>query len=171
MSECRNPARRCRRLCGPFTGCLPFPPIPGRGVPGIPGRAVTHTCQGPAGDGDAEKGLSSLAGSSLPSTGGQRAAAPGHGEGGAWGGWLEALCVGWWPPPTRSPAPTNCPSSRDVCPQIWGYSITGRGSSRHGEGSAGEGGPQGLPPPSAAPRCGFSCLPPPKAPSFLHCRP
>lgn len=65
------------------------------GVTTIPGRAVTHTCQGPAaGAGDAEKGLSSLAGSSLPSTGGQRAAAPGQGVRGVR---LQALCVGWQP--------------------------------------------------------------------------
>lgn len=94
------------------------------GVTAIPGRAVTHTCQGPAGAGDAEKGLSSLAGSSLPSTGGQRAAARGGGCG-------ERGCRRFvWAGSPHVPPADPCKPPQ-LCRQVWGaVSPHGWGSSR-----------------------------------------
>lgn len=94
------------------------------GVTAIPGRAVTHTCQGPAGAGDAEKGLSSLAGSSLPSTGGQRAAARGGGCG-------ERGCRRFvWAGSPHVPPAGPCEPPQ-LCRRVWGaVSPHGWGSSR-----------------------------------------
>lgn len=94
------------------------------GVTAIPGRAVTHTCQGPAGAGDAEKGLSSLAGSSLPSTGGQGAAARGGGCG-------ERGCRRFvWAGSPHVPPAGSCEPPQ-LCPRVWGaVSPHGWGSSR-----------------------------------------